>query len=119
LKRARRLPTYTKRDLVRKLARERGVTSGEAARWVDALFAALREVLVSADPELRIEVREFGVFEVKRTKAKPAARNPRSGERIRVPARRKTHFKPGKFLKKFLSQPLDGDRPGPTPKGKP
>ncbi|NQT24276.1 HU family DNA-binding protein, partial [candidate division KSB1 bacterium] len=48
----------------------------------------------------------FGVFEVKKTKPKPKARNPKTGEIIYVPARRKTHFKAGKLLKEVLKQPL-------------
>jgi len=64
--------------------------------------------MMSADPELRIEIRDFGVFEVKTTKSKPKARNPKSGEIIFVPSRRKTHFKPSKLLKRFLSKPLPG-----------
>ena len=59
-----------------------------------------------ANPEVRIEIRDFGVFEVKKTKAKPRARNPKTGEIIYVPARRKTHFKPGKLLKEAMKQPL-------------
>ncbi|MCH7955302.1 MAG: HU family DNA-binding protein, partial [Candidatus Marinimicrobia bacterium] len=54
-----------------------------------------------------VELRNFGVFEVKPTKAKPKARNPRTNEIIHVPPRRKTHFRPGKLLKKSLRQPLD------------
>jgi integration host factor subunit beta len=63
--------------------------------------------MMSAHPELRIEIRDFGVFEVKRTRSKPKARNPKSGEIIYVPPRRKTHFKPSKLLRKFLAQPLE------------
>ena len=55
----------------------------------------------------RIEIRNFGVFEVKPTKAKPRARNPRTNEEIYVPARRKTHFKPGKLLKEVLKKPME------------
>ena len=47
------------------------------------------------------------VFEVKKTKAKPKARNPKTGEIIFVKPRRKTHFKPGKILKNVLKKPLD------------
>ena len=54
----------------------------------------------------RIEVRGFGVLETKATKPKPAARNPRTGEIIYVPARRKTHFRPGRVLKDALCEPL-------------
>ena len=59
-----------------------------------------------ADPEVRIEIRDFGVFEVKTTKPKPKARNPKTNEIIYVAARRKTHFKPGKLLKEALKRPL-------------
>jgi len=82
---------------------------------VNHVFTAIREIMMSADPALRIEVRDFGVLEVKPTKSKPKARNPRSGEVIYVPPRRKTHFKPSKLLKKFLSQPLDGRKTTVTP----
>lgn len=101
-----RPPTYTKKDIVRKVALGANDNVHSAAKWVDQVFAAIREIMMSADPELRIEVRDFGVFEVKPTKSKPKARNPKSGEIIFVPSRRKTHFKPSKLLKKFLSQPL-------------
>lgn len=117
MKPAGRKPTFTKRDLVRRTARLRGASLHEAAAWVDDFFAVLRDVLTSADPELRIEIREFGVFEVKRTKPKPMARNPRSGEAIRVPAHRKTHFRPGKVLKEFLSKPIDPEHRPARPRG--
>jgi integration host factor subunit beta len=103
--------TYTKRDIVRRVADARHENLVTSAGWVDNVFAALREIMMSADPELRIEIRDFGVLEVKPTKSKPKARNPKSGEIIFVPSRRKTHFKPSKLLKSFLSQPLDGPPP--------
>ena len=67
----------------------------------------VREIMMSANTECRIEIRDFGVFEVKKTKAKPKARNPKTNEVIYVPAHRKTHFKPSKLLKSFLRQPLE------------
>jgi integration host factor subunit beta len=94
--------------VIRRVAAEAGETQHEAAPRVERVFKALREILMSADPELRIEIRDFGVFEVKLTKSKPKARNPRSGEIIFVPSRRKTHFKPSKLLKKFLTEPIEG-----------
>ena len=56
--------------------------------------------------KVRIEIRNFGVIEVKPTKAKPNARNPQTNEEIFVPAHKKTHFKPGKILKQYLSRPI-------------
>ena len=40
------------------------------------------------------------MFESKPTKAKPRARNPITNEEIYVPAHKKTHFKPGRLIKK-------------------
>jgi len=99
--------TYTKRDLVRKVAESKDVPLNQAEPWVDAVINAMRDTLLEADPTCRIELRDFGVFEVKETKAKPKARNPKTNEVIYVPRHRKTHFKPGKRLKKFLKQPLE------------
>ena len=98
--------TYTKKDIVRRVAETNHQKMNTTAKWVDDVFQAIREIMMSANPELRIEVRDFGVLEVKLTKSKPKARNPKSGEIIFVPSRRKTHFKPGKLLKGFLSQPM-------------
>ncbi len=103
-----RVKTYTKRDIIKRVAEMTGHNLVECSRWVECTFDALRDTMLSANPELRIEIREFGVFEIKQTKPKPKARNPRSGEIIYVPRRRKTHFRPGKFLKGFLTRPLDG-----------
>src|SRR5213594_517163 len=100
--------TYTKKDIVRRVAEANNENINVAARWVEHVFTAVRDIMMSADPELRIEIRDFGVLEVKLTKSKPKARNPKSGEIIYVPSRRKTHFKPSKLLKSFLSRPLDG-----------
>jgi integration host factor subunit beta len=99
--------TYTKRDLVRKVSEKMDKPMVQCEPWVDAVFDATRETLMEADPTCRIELRGFGVFEVKETKAKPRARNPKTNEEIFVPAHRKTHFKPSKTLKNFLRTPLD------------
>ena len=100
-------PTYTKKHIVQHVVKANHANSAEAALWIDRVLSALRQIMASAQPELRIEIRDFGVFEVKLTKSKPKARNPRTGEIIFVPPRRKTHFKPGKLLRAFLSKPVD------------
>lgn len=78
----------------------------QAEPWVDAVICAMRETMMQANPYCRIELRDFGVFEVKPTKAKPKARNPKTNEVIYVPEHRKTHFKPSKLLRNFLRKPL-------------
>lgn len=104
--------TYTKRDIVRTVANKMNVPLNQAEPWVEEVIDALRGKMLAADPTCRIELRDFGVFEVKKTKAKPKARNPKTNEVIYVPPHRKTHFKPSKRLKDFLKQPLDGSDNG-------
>lgn len=98
--------TITKKDVAKRTARIVGEKIYMTEKVVDGVFQALREFMTEADPEVRIEIRDFGVFEIKKTKPKPKARNPKTGEIIYVPARRKTHFKAGKLLKEVLKRPL-------------
>jgi integration host factor subunit beta len=98
--------TVTKKDVAKRTAERVGGKVYHIERIINAVFETLREFMMEADPEIRIEIRDFGVFEVKPTRAKPKARNPKTGEVIYVPPRRKTHFKPGKLLKDVLKQPL-------------
>ncbi|MFZ0391057.1 MAG: HU family DNA-binding protein [Calditrichia bacterium] len=102
--------TVTKKEVAKRVAKKLGQKIYITEDFVNAVFESLREILSEANPEIRIEIRDFGVFEVKETKPKPKARNPRTGEIIYVPARRKTHFKPGKLLKDILKQPLKEDQ---------
>ncbi len=101
------MKTVTKKEVAKRVAKMMGEKIYVTEEFVNAVFTVLREILAEADPEIRIEIRDFGVFEVKQTKPKPKARNPRTGEIIYVPARRKTHFKPGKILKDILKEPIE------------
>jgi integration host factor subunit beta len=105
--------TITKKDVAKRTAKIVGEKIYLTEKIVDGVFTALREFMEAANPEVRIEIRDFGVFEVKTTKPKPKARNPKTGEIIYVPARRKTHFKAGKMLKEVLKQPLTDIKPRP------
>ena len=101
-----RVPTLTKKDVARRVAELQDEPIYKAEPWVSAVIAAMRELMIEADPEVRIELRDFGVFEVKKTKAKPKARNPKTNETVFIPSRRKTHFKPSKRVKLELQKPL-------------
>ncbi len=102
--RPKRITTLTRKDVEKKM--EDKLLGKRVTRKliVDSLFDSLRELIMTADPVIRIEIRDFGVFEVKKTKPKPKARNLKTGEFVFVPGRRKMHFKPGKILKNFLKQ---------------
>jgi len=103
------LATTTKKELALKVSLETGCKKNLASKMVDTVFEAMRISLIEGN---RIEIRGFGVFQVKETRPKPAARNPRTGQIIYVPARRKTHFRPGKLLKEELHRPTqpEGDQ---------
>ena len=104
--------TVTKKDVTKRVAKLVDQKIYITEEYVNATFTALREILSEADAEIRIEIRDFGVLEIKETRPKPKARNPRTGEIVYVPARRKTHFKPGRLLKAFLRKPLEEKTPG-------
>ncbi len=102
----KRVPTLTKKDVARRVAALKGQPIYKSEPWVSTVIDAIRELMIEADPEVRIELRDFGVFEVKKTKAKPKARNPKTNETVFIPSRRKTHFKPSKLMKEELQKPL-------------
>ncbi|MCB0280828.1 MAG: HU family DNA-binding protein [Calditrichaeota bacterium] len=101
------MKTVTKKDVSKRVAIMLGEKIYTTEKFVDSVFHAMREILCETDEEIRIEIRDFGVFEVKNTRPKPKARNPRTGDIIYVPARRKTHFKAGKILKEYLKKPIE------------
>lgn len=98
------METVTKADLSRLLANDLGLKKSLAKQLVDSFFDALTASILEGD---RIEARGFGVWEVKKTNPKPKARNPRTGDIVYVPARRKVSFKPGRLIKEALSKPID------------
>ena len=93
------LKTITKKDLAQIIFEEMGCRKVLAMNMVDRLFQEMRETLTEGN---RIEVRGFGTLEVRETKPKPNARNPKTGEVFFIPARKKAHFKPGKELREGL-----------------
>ncbi len=102
-----RVPTLTRKDVEKKMDEKLAGKKLTKKLIVDSLFESLRELIMTANPVIRIEIRDFGVFEVKKTKPKPKARNLKTGEFVYVPGRRKMHFKPGKILKNFLKEITD------------
>tara|TARA_B100000700_G_scaffold263270_1_gene300309 strand:- start:102 stop:416 length:315 start_codon:yes stop_codon:yes gene_type:complete len=96
--------TYNKDDIVKKLSRKLLFSHEDMKFMVDNFLDTILEILKQPKDNIRIEIRNFGIFEVKPTKAKPKARNPRTNEEIYVPAHRKISFKPGKNLKDELKK---------------
>ena len=84
----------TKKDMAKAIAEETGITQLQATEIVQQVFDGITETLVQ---EGRIELRNFGVFEVKKRKPR-TARNPRTGEKLKVPAKLVVTFKPGQKM---------------------
>ncbi len=101
------IKTYTRRDLEEKVLDKVIGKNLTPKLIVDSMIESVRDLLMEADPLIRIKIREFGVFEIKKTKPKPKARNIKTGEFIFVPGRRKIHFKPGKMLKEYLKKQIE------------
>jgi integration host factor subunit beta len=90
----------TKRDMAKAISEEHGIPCAEAKAIVQQVLDGIIETLVS---EGRIELRNFGVFEVKKRKARQA-RNPRTGEKVFVPEKAVVTFKPGLEMEARVSQ---------------
>jgi len=84
----------TKKEIVKQISEEIGLTQLKTKEIVQKTFDAIVETLLT---ENRIELRNFGVFEVKRRKARKA-RNPRTGEKVDVEPKNVVTFKPGKEM---------------------
>tara|TARA_A100001015_G_scaffold151692_1_gene168181 strand:- start:421 stop:729 length:309 start_codon:yes stop_codon:yes gene_type:complete len=100
------IKTFKKRDIAIIVGKRLDLSIRKSLIYTDQVFKAVKELLCKDEDYIRVEVRNFGVLESKPAKAKPKARNPKTNEEIFVPAHKKTHFKPGKDLKKHLRKPL-------------
>lgn len=84
----------TKKEIVKAISEEIGLTQLKTKDIVQKTFDAIVETLVA---DGRIELRNFGVFEVKKRAARKA-RNPRTGEKVFVAEKFVVTFKPGKEM---------------------
>ncbi|MCD0459901.1 HU family DNA-binding protein [Roseiconus lacunae] len=96
----------TKKDIVRTISDEVGLTQQQTKKIVQRTFDSIIDTLVR---DGRIELRNFGVFEVK-PRAARRARNPRTGDEVIVPEKHVVTFKPGKYMEARV-QEADLDHP--------
>lgn len=103
----------TKRDLVARISEQTGLTKVEVARVVEKAFDYIIETLSLGKG---IELRNFGVFEVRQRKSR-IGRNPSNpGKEYPIPARAVVKFKPGKEMKESVkrSASVQADGAGPV-----
>ena len=90
----------TKKEIVKTISEEIGMTQLKTKEIVQKTFDAIVKTLVE---EERIELRNFGVFEVKKRAARKA-RNPRTGDKVFVPEKYVVTFKPGKEMEERVRE---------------
>jgi nucleoid DNA-binding protein len=88
----------TKKEIVIKISEETGLKQVVVKKVVHRVFDKIFEALVKGD---KIEIRNFGVFKVKRRKPR-MGRNPRTNQPVPVPERKTVVFKPGLEMKEQI-----------------
>lgn len=99
----------TKKEIVKQISDRIGLTQLKTKEIVQQTFDAIVDTLLVVG---RIELRNFGVFEVKQRKARKA-RNPRTGDRVDVPPKFVVTFKPGKEMEERVRKMTHLPDPGP------
>lgn len=95
--------TQTKRHLARAVAEQTDLTQVKALAATNAVLDAMAKALIE---DQRLELRDFGVFEVAQH-SKRKLKHPATGEPIQVPAQKIVHFRAGKALKQSLNDKLE------------
>lgn len=92
-------PKLTKAELVDNIAENEGLPRKDVQSIVDAVFQEIKQAVLD---DRVIEFRGFGTFEVRTRKGREKARNPRTGELVRVQNHGVVAFRPGKDLKQSV-----------------
>jgi integration host factor subunit beta len=95
------MATITKKELVNRIAERTGQTK---VITKDIIQLFLDEIIQELANGNRLEFREFGVFEIK-DRAARRAQNPRTLQKVDVPAKKVVKFKVGRLMKKKVSAP--------------
>ena len=90
----------TKAELIDKVLTAADLNKKEAEAAVEAFFDSIIKSLREGE---KIELRGFGSFRL-RSRGARVGRNPKTGEKVNVPAKRIPYFKPGKELKELINR---------------
>jgi integration host factor subunit beta len=91
--------TMTKAELVEEVTQLGDLTRRDGEVIVDTIFDAVIGALKSGD---KIEIRGFGSFRIRQRKPR-IGRNPKTGAKVEVPAKRVPYFKPSKELRDLVN----------------
>ena len=103
--------SMTKADLIEEVSRLAELTRKDSEIIVERIFDSVVRSLRSGD---KIEIRGFGSFRTRQRKPR-VGRNPKTGARVEVPAKKIPYFKPSKELKDVINHGKSSEAPAPTP----
>ncbi len=92
-----------KYDIVTSVVNRTGLSKTKAEMAVETVFETMKKAMERGE---RIELRGFGVFNIKPRKT-GIGRNPRTGEEVRIPPGKAVRFKPGQELRALERKPSD------------
>ena len=105
----------TKAELIEEVSRVVEMTRKESEVIVEAIFDSIVRSLRNGD---KIEIRGFGSFRTRQRQPR-IGRNPKTGARVEVPAKKIPYFKPSKELKDVVNNSTTAPQPEPVPAGGP
>jgi integration host factor subunit alpha len=91
--------TLAKKDIVQNVHDKLGFSKKDSAEMVECVFGLMQESLARGE---KMKISGFGTFATKEKKAQ-TGRNPQTGEKIEIPAKRVLSFKPSQILKRILN----------------
>lgn len=101
----------TKADLIEEVCAKLSATRRESETIVETIFESIVRSLRAGD---KIEIRGFGSFRTRQRQAR-MGRNPKTGEKVAVPARRIPFFKPSKELRDGVNPKQAAQTAAPAP----
>jgi integration host factor subunit beta len=99
----------TKADLVEEVTQLGDLTRRDGEVIVDTIFDSVIHALKTGD---KIEIRGFGSFRIRQRKPR-IGRNPKTGAKVEVPAKRVPYFKPSKELRDLVNPKAEPPAPAP------
>lgn len=97
----------TKADLIEEVSRLADLTRRDSEVIVETIFDSIVHSLRAGD---KIEIRGFGSFRTRQRNSR-VGRNPKTGDRVEVPAKKIPYFKPSKELKDLVQSSTDTPAP--------
>jgi len=97
------MATITKKDLIDRIADQTGQRRVAVKKTVQSF---LDQVILELGKGNRLEFRDFGVFEIRERKAR-TAQNPKTLERVEVPAKKVVKFKVGRLMQQSLEDEIE------------